>query len=252
MTGEEELLAKRLIELEKKSAFGGYYTFSDFLGLGEQSVFHEAKSSFTSLAFTLFGGAPETERKMIRFGNPEDFGYDEDFPISVIKIEPKSQKFADKLTHRDFLGAILNLGIERKLIGDIAIIDNVGYVFAKSDITDYIVSSLTTVKRTAVNAKIENALPDGELFRTERVKIQVSSERLDSVIAKVYSLSREDAQSLFKKRLVFVSGKLIESVSYTPKSRDVISVRGFGRFIYIGVCGTSKKGKLNVDVDVYV
>jgi RNA-binding protein YlmH len=95
-------------------------------------------------------------------------------------------------------------------------------------------------------------LQDIELFRTERVNIQLSGERLDAAVAKVFSLSRDDAQALFRRGLVFASGKEIESVSYVPKPDEVISVRGFGRFIYRGPFGTSKKGKLNVAVDKYV
>ena len=72
------------------------------------------------------------------------------------------------------------------------------------------------------------------------------------MIAKVFSLSRDDAQALFKRGLVFVSGRCVESVSHTPREGDVISVRGYGRMIYRGPSSTSRKGKLNVDVELYV
>ena len=123
MNNEEELLYKRFIELSKKSE-NGYYLFSDFLGLNEQSIFNEAKLKFGHSKYTLFGGANGCERIMVRFGDAEEFGYEEEFPIKIILAEPKAPKFADKLTHRDFLGAILNLGIERKAIGDIIIKEN--------------------------------------------------------------------------------------------------------------------------------
>ena len=254
MTHEQELLYKRFIELAKKSDDACYFTFTDFLGLAEQSVFSEAKTKFGRARYTLFGGIDGTERVMVRFGDAEALGYEEPFPISVIKIEPKAQKFADRLSHRDFLGAILNLGIERKLLGDILIIDNVGYLFAKEDIADFIAESLTTVKHTAVVCRSipPSELPEGSLFKTERVKIQLAGERLDAVISKVFSLSRDDSLGLFAKGLVFVGGRLIENNSYTPKTDDVVSVRGHGRFIYRGVAGLSKKGKLNAEVDLYV
>ena len=252
MTNEEELLYKRFIELARKSEGGGYYLFSDFLGLNEQSVFNEAKLKFGRARYTLFGGAPGCERVMVRFGDPEELGYEADFPIKIVLAEPKAPKFADTLTHRDFLGAILNLGIERKAIGDIIIKDNCGYIFVNDDMADYVASSLEKIKRTDVKARITTELPAGDLFKTERKKVQLSGERIDAVISKLYSISREESLSLFKKRLVFVSGKLVENNSYTPKPNDVISVRGYGRFIYVGVVGTSKKGKLNVDLDVYI
>ena len=251
MNTEDELLYKRFIELSRKSD-NGYFLFSDFLGLSEQSVFNEAKLKFGRGRYTVFGGAEGCERVMIRFGDPEELGYEEPFPIKIILVEPKAPKFADKLTHRDFLGAILNLGIERKAIGDIVIIDNSGYVFVKDDMADYVASSLERIKRTDVKASVTDSLPDTELFKTERRSIQLTSERIDAAISKIYSISRDESLSLFKKRLVFVSGRVCENNSYTPKENDVISVRGYGRFIYRSPVSTSRKGKLNVEVDVYV
>ena len=249
---EEELLKKRFIELAKKSDGGGYFLFTDFLGLAEQSLFSEVKSSIGRAKYTAFGGALGCERIIVRFGDEEELGYDEPFPIKILKAEPKSPKFAEKLSHRDFLGSLRALGIERKMLGDIVIMDNVGYIFAKEEIAEYIESSLDKIRRTDVKVKITDSLPDGELFKTEERRVQLSGERLDAVISKLYSISRDESLSLFKKRLVYVSGRLCENNSYTPKEDDVISVRGYGRFIYKGVFGTSKKGKLNVSLLVYV
>lgn len=252
MTSDTELLKKRFIELSRKSFNTGIFTFTDFLGLNEQSAFNEIKKELRGVRYEAFGGALGAERVIIRFGSVDELGYSVPYPISIIKAEPVSRKYADKLTHRDFLGAILNLGIERDTLGDIVIIDNVGYIFALESIAPYIAEGLLKVKRTDVCAKIVTELPAGELYRTEQRTVQISSERLDSVIARVFSLSREDAQMLFKKRLVFADGREIDSTSYTPKKNEKISVRGHGRFIYLGTKSLSKKGKLNVSVEIYV
>lgn len=249
---ERELLAKRFAELERKSREGGYFLFSDFLGLNEQAVFEEVKRGLGRISYTAFGGAEGAERVMIRFGDEEEIGYGMPYPITCLKIEPKSQKFADKLTHRDFLGATLNLGIDRATLGDIIIRDNVGYLFCKDEIAEYIISSLTRVKHTDVTLSVAESLPSGELYKTEPRRVQAVGERLDAIIAKVFSLSRDEANTYFKRRLVFVSGRLTENNSYIPKPDECISVRGLGRFIYRGYSSTSKKGKLNIDIDVYV
>lgn len=248
---DTELLKRRFVELSRKSYNAGIFTFTDFLGLAEQSAFNEIKKELRGAKYEAFGGAVGAERVIIRFGS-EELGYSLPYPISIIKAEPLSPKYADKLTHRDFLGAILNLGIERDTLGDIVIINNVGYIFALENIAPYIADGLVKIKRTDVSAKIVTELPEGELYRTERKTVQISGERLDAVVAKVFSLSREDAQNLFKRRLVFADGREIDSPSYTPKENEKISVRGHGRFIYVGKQSLSKKGKLNVAVDVYV
>lgn len=252
MSDESEILKNRFIELAKKSHGSGVFLFSDFLGLAEQSVFDSVIRQLGGAKYTLFGGAEGAERVMVRFGDPEELYYEVPFPITSLKISPKSPKFAEKLTHRDFLGAILNLGIERSVLGDIVVRDSEAYIFAKDDIAEYIERELFRVKHTDVDVSRCDTVPEGELYKTEEKTVQISSERLDAVIARVYNLSREDAQRLFLKRLVFASGKEIESTSYTPKENEKISVRGLGRFIYRGYQSSSKKGKLNVLVEVYV
>ena len=248
---DRELLKKRFVELARKSYGSDIFTFTDFLGLAEQSAFNEIKKELSGAKYEKFGGAEGAERVIIRFGSEEELGYSVPFPISIIKAEPISPKFADKLTHRDFLGAILNLGIERDKLGDIVIIDNVGYIFAIDGIAQYISDGLIKVKRTDVKADIISDLPSGELYKTERRLVQANSERLDALVAKVFSLSREDAQNLFKKGLVFADGREIDSASYIPKENEKISVRGYGRFIYVGPQSLSRKGKLNIAVDLY-
>ena len=249
---ETELIRKRLSELMRKSLDAPYFIFTDFLGLSEQAAFHEVRRDFPYAKYTIFGGTDGAERVMVRFGDTEEIGYDEPFPILTLKIEPLSQKFAEKLTHRDFLGALMNLGFKREMIGDIPIFENEGYLFCEEKMAEHILSSLTEVKRTAVTVSRVEEIPEGELFRTETLTVQVQSERLDAIIAKVFSLSREDAQGYFAKSLVFVNGGAVESTSYAPKPLDKISVRTKGRFIYGGPTSLSKKGKLNVKIEKYV
>lgn len=252
MSDENELLKRRFVELARRAYNSGIFTFTDFLGLAEQAAFAEVSREIFGIEYVKFGGAEGAERVMIRFGSESDLGYSMPFPISLIKVEPLSQKYAEKLSHRDFLGAIMNLGIERDTMGDIVIIDNVGYIFVKEDMATYIADSLTKVRRTDVKSEVTETLPDGQLYRTERRNVQANGERLDALVAKVFSLSREEAQSLFKKRLVFADGREIESTSYIPKPNEKISVRGHGRFIYVGPQSLTRKGKINIAVEVYI
>ena len=251
MNSDVDILKRHLVELARRAAGGAYYPFTDFLGLAEQSALREIERELPT-RYKAYGGADGAERLVIRFGDEEEIGYDADYPIVCIKIEPVAPKFAEKLTHRDFLGALLNLGIEREVLGDIIVRDSSAYVFALESITEYIISSLSRVKHTDVKLLVSETLPSGELYKTEMRRITAEGERLDAIIAKVYSLSRSDAQAYFKRRLVYVDGKLTESVSYRPKPNERSSVRGLGRMVYKGVDGTTKKGKLAIFVEVYV
>ena len=83
-------------------------------------------------------------------------------------------------------------------------------------------------------------------------QIQVSSVRLDAVVAHVYNLSRSQAQEVFRSQRVFVNGRLMENLTYEPKDGDMISVRHCGRFRYTGLERMTRKGKHSVLVELYI
>lgn len=249
---EEALLEGRLAELCEKSYTRGTFTFTDFLGLMEQTVLQRAIKGYPATHITLFGGAQGLERVMARFGDAEQLGWEEPFPIACLRIAPKSQKFAQTLTHRDFLGALMSLGVRREMLGDIVIFENEGYLFCEEKIAEHILTSLKEIRHTPIEVMRAQSIPEGDLFRTEALCVQLQSERMDALIAKVFSLSREEARGYFEKSLVFANGVLIDSPSHPPKVGDRITVRTKGRFIYRGVASLSKKGKLNARVEKFI
>ena len=176
-------------------------------------------------------------------------GYAQNYPISCVKISPLLQKFADKLTHRDFLGALMNLGIERDRLGDIVICDNEAYLFCLENIAPFIADNLSQVKHTSVKCEITEYEDKKSLNENQKLAIRVSSPRLDAVIAKAYNLSRGDsAQNIIAQR-VFVNGRLCENVSHTLKEGDIVSFRGKGRLTVIAFSGISKKGKNIIEIE---
>ena len=250
MTADDALLKKRFSELAARSVGRDCFVFTDFLGLAEQSLLAECRDTERA-GVTLFGGIPGCERVMARFGDPERLGYDEDFPIVCLMAAPAAPKFADALTHRDLLSALMNLGIEREVLGDIFLHDGAAYIFAEEKIAPFLLENLTRAKHTDLCLSAVTP-PEGLLIRTEPMTVQVSGARLDAVIARVFGLSREDAQALFAKGLVYLDGRKTESVSAPPHEGNIVSVRTFGRFIYRGVASLSKKGKLNVLIEKYI
>ena len=247
----DEALRKRFCELISRGNSAGYFIFTDFLGLGELSVLKSLLRGGDKAQVGFFGGCEGCERVMARFGSPDELGYDEPFPIKALKISPKSKKYAEALTHRDYLGSILALGITRDVIGDIIINDNDAYVFVKDDMSEYISDALTRIRHTDVIITETDAdgIAQGRALR--RVRVQAESERADGIVAKVFSLSRERASGLFVKSLVFENGTQISGKS-TLSVGSTVSVRGYGRFIYLGYETTSRKGKLNIDIDVFI
>lgn len=253
MDEEKEIrqFQKRLKELAEKSSRQNIYTYTGFLGMDKQDAFHRMERELFYAHPVLFGGDEDAERVMLRFGSPEEMGYEEAFPIQLLKIEPLQQKFADSLGHRDFLGALMNLGIERSTLGDIFIEDNCGYLFCQDTIAGFIEEELRRIRHTDVKctpAK-RSALP-GKREKI-RQRLTVSSERADVVIASLYRLSRTESLEFFRRQKVFVNGRLCENNSCFLKREDVVAVRGKGKFIYDGAERETKKGKLAVGVFLY-
>lgn len=251
MEKEDLLLQKRFAELARRSYGQNMYTFTDFLSLPELDLFYQNEPQLKFAGVTVFGGADGVDRKVIRFGNPEELGYEEPFPIVCIAIEPLLEKFGENLNHRDYLGALMNLGIERENLGDIFIKGKNGYVFCLERIADYIIENLSQVRHTHVKTRI---LENGETFiqkEIEEMAVLVASERIDGVIAKVYNLSRSQSIEYFRAKKIYVNSRLCENNSYQLKPGDTVSVRGYGKFVYNGVGYQTKKEKFSVNVGIY-
>ena len=248
----DDIFKSRVTEWANRSWNQGVYCFSHFLDLAQRSDFLALVPSLPPVPWTLFGGAEGCERQMLRFGSEDACGYDAPFPIVCLKITPVSAKFAEDLTHRDYLGALMALGIERELMGDIVVRREAAYLFCEEKIASYIAENFTQARHTSLTCAPADSLPEGALYETRRITVQLSSQRVDALIAHVLHLSRGEAQALFPAGRVFVSGRLCESPGYTPKIGDMISVRGFGRMRYVGLESLSKKGKENTAVDLFV
>ena len=192
-----------------------------------------------------------SERVMLRFGDAAEIGYDVPFPIRIVHAQVPG-KFSDTLTHRDYLGSLMNLGIRRETIGDIRIYENAAWIFAEEAMAEYIAENLTRVKHTAVRCGLCETVPPEAAPRTESVKVIAPSARLDAVLAKLLHLSRGKAKELFTRKEVFVNGLVCENESMEPKEGDVISIRGYGKCIYRGINGATRKGSAVVELERYL
>lgn len=251
MTKEESILLKHFEDLSKTAFNKGFPTYSGFLTLHEQSLLSDfaGNGSLGKLPskYIFVGGYDYAERKMACF-------YDDIIPTfhpyAVLLAEAENSKFADELTHRDYLGALMNLGIERDVIGDmIKLSEQSAYIICKKSIADFIIDNYHMVKHTAVVCR---NIQEDELERLtiipsfEEITGSVSSFRLDCILALAFHKSRTQICDLIKSGNVFVNSRLVESASYVLKQGETVSARGFGKFIFASEGGTSKKGKLYV------
>lgn len=242
----EKQLENRLRELAERSFQTGRYTYSDFLSEGECAQFLAEAGKFSFASPYLFGGADGCVRKVVRFGDISENNLR--FPISTLKISPKNQKFAEKLSHRDILGATLSLGIERALIGDIIINDNISFIFCLDRIADFLTQNLNRIRHTEVIcARSPETIPPSNTRKTERYF--ASSLRRDCVIAAVFRLSRNDVKEAFEHDLITINGIFCKNISAEIRSGDSIALRGKGKFYFISSERTAR-GSEHITVEL--
>lgn len=248
-TKDEQILTGRLTDLANMCYNRNIPVFSSYLNLNEQNIFHNAKKNFPPVIAILDGGYDEAERKLVTYLPYE--GWEYELPVNILKIESVNKKFSQGLSHRDFLGALMNLGIDRSLLGDIVICDQAAYLFCLEKITDFIVDNLIKVKHDMVSVVRCDNLPDNFEITYREITGSVASLRLDAVISLAFNESRSKSVNYIENALVFVNGRLITTNAYNLKPGEIISVRGLGRFKYIDIKNETKKGRLFVILHKY-
>ena len=251
---DDEFEKRRLIELYERSESESRYTFTDFLGLDGISILKELQLSakIDSRRVTLYGGYEGAERQIARFGNPSELIWSENFPIVILEVRALREKFAEELSHRDFLGALMALGIKRGSVGDIKLSGSGAYICALEHMAPYIAENLQEVRHTRVTCERVAALPEGIAGAFENLSLTVPSARADAVVSRLTGQSRSKSSQLFGAKKVFVNGRLIESGSLELCDGDIISLRGYGKYIFDGTAGSTKKGNLRVSLRKYV
>lgn len=225
--------------------------FTDFLNLNELNILHTTPKELLPVCYRTFGGYEFSERQMAAF-LPDAFSALAEYPIKIIRFHPVNLKYAEELMHRDYLGALMNLGIERSKLGDILIQDKDAYVFVSKSLASYIAEELSKVKHTIVVANLVNQIDFHYEPQFEEIKGTVASVRLDALLSLAFHTSRSKLTALIEGGKVFVNGKLITSNGYHLKDEDIISVRQMGRFRYKGILSETKKGRCYVMIHKYI
>ena len=244
---DEILLKKRIMELRKRAEFSYCTEFTDFLTLSEIDT---AKTVLSGSNYMFYGGHPDTERQMLCIA-PEDVEITpEMFPICGLCIKPKHMKFAGEFSHRDVLGSVLRLGLDRDVIGDIFVKDKEAYLLCAERIAVFLTEQLSQVRHTNVVCVVAEDEPDFEKeFQT--VSRTVSAIRIDSIAAAAFGVSRSSAATAVSGGKVFINGREITSPSASVKEQDVISFRGLGKARLKEIGNLTKKGRISVTLERY-
>lgn len=257
---EKEILISKALDKKRQSTDNSMITHTNFLSLDEISAVKTTDREYNEYTDVFYyGGYADSERQIAVFV-PKFFGADdinaflsgneEDNPICIVRL--KKDKFTD-LSHRDYLGAIMGLGLKREMVGDIKVTNEGADVFCLKSAAEFICDNLKKSGRGSVTGEI---LPVSDFnYSDDKFELcftTVASLRLDGVISAFFNLSRSSAAETVNKGIVYVNSSQCLKCDYAIKEGDKIVLRGKGKTVLTEIKGTSKKGKLKIEYKRYI
>ena len=253
---EEKLILSKILDKISFCEKRNQIQVTDFLDLAQQELITKFLKLQKQENYILFGGFEEAERKVIVFypekleslikENKIDFNE----WIKVLRITlPNENK--GEYEHKNYLGALMKLGIKREKIGDILVDSEGADILISKDILKFLQSNLLELTRFQ-KAKLEEInLKDIKKvsIEKEKITITVTSMRLDNIVAELAKCSRSKANELLMQERVFVNFEVVTIQTKEVKEGDRITIRGKGRFIIKEVVGNTRKGNILLQVE---
>ena len=255
---EDKLLISKLLDQEELSKTKNKITTTDFLDLHEQYLLEKILKENKIINYIIHGGINESERKIILFypekleqvakNNPKNL-----LDISAIRINLPKELEAT-YTHKDYLGALIKIGISREKIGDILVDKNGADILIKNEILKFTLINLKDLTRFSKSEIIQINLDEvrEKVQNMQELKIIVPSMRLDAVVSELARTSRNKADELLNLGKVFINFENITKGTKQVKEKDIITIRSKGRFIIDRIDGQTKSGRTVLLVNKYI
>ena len=242
---ESQLLISRLEDLiwESEYSTGG---FIGFLNEREAALACSyLKKRYVD--YSVFGGYQNASRVYLCVNSHADAC---DYPISALFVSSKGKR---ELTHRDYLGSLMGIGIKRECVGDIVLQGTKSAViFLRNEIVSYVLGELEKVGNEPVSVELFSGNTSTFGINTEELRIIVSSMRVDNILSSLLNISRNESSSLISDDKVFVNYFQVTKPSSILNDTDVLSIRGYGKFIIGNISGKTKRDRLILNVFRYI
>ena len=240
-----KLLPARIDDLKELCVKSNVPKFLGFLSAEEAAV---AVGRFKVYEkYGLFGGYESAERAML--GVLPDWCEKIEFPIKAITF---TYRESDTLSHRDFLGALMALGVTRETVGDILIEKGRAVAFVADDVFNFVFSQIDKVGNVGVKLTESFTLPLPSLSKKQSFSVTVASTRLDCVVAAICGISRGQAVDKIAEGYVLINSICVTKATANVKSNDKITVRKRGKFEITSCDDYSKKGRIILKYDKYI
>lgn len=227
--------------------------FSDFLDGGEESVIRTNVVFPCDYNVMFFGGFDDAEKRIMGVFPSWDEPERSAFPIKCLRIDRPKGSNLRTLTHRDYLGTIMSLGITPGVLGDIVVHDSFCYVLLKSDMAEYVADNLHKIGNQGVKVSVIDDLSEVAIERRYKVIGTVcAAPRLDALVGAAANISRSQATALINGGKVKLNHRETEKPSTAIKEGDLLSIRGYGRFLVHSFDGETRKMRMHVTLKQYI
>lgn len=245
---EDQLLLARIEDTLQNADQRSRMSFVGFLDR-RQALLARAAAERSGSRWMIWGGYPEAERVLFGafpfYAEPSA----EDFPLAAVTVRYRSGAV---LSHRDLLGSLMALGVERDVLGDLLLENGRAVFFTKAELLPYFLQQLTQVggEGVRVESGFTDPLPAGSGFAP--LSDTVASPRLDAVVAALCHCGRSTASELISRGAVNLNYTECLSSSHDVEEEDILTVRGKGKFIIDQIGPLTKKGRLALRARKYI
>ena len=249
---EDKIILAKALDALEECRREDRISYTDFLDMRMQGIL-EKELKFYGAKYFFEGGYDTSERRIAVF--LPDWAEKDDFygmsPIEVLRVSHKQGGKA--LTHRDYLGSILGLGLSRAKIGDIIVYSSGADIIIDRELEEFLLANYFKAGRTELSL---SAVPVEEInlseVRTEEITDTLASLRLDAFLSSAYRSSRAKAQEAVRQGLVFVNNAECLKPDKELSEGDVVVLRGKGKCVLEKIGGTSKKDRIFITIKKYV
>lgn len=252
LTGEDRLTLARVLDRAEQAENRNIPTSTDFLSPQQrpQALDLLRLAGIPETAFVSQGGYEGAERRILLFLPDWLEAENAESPIRCLRAEYREE---EKLTHRDFLGSLMGMGIVREKVGDILVAPGSADLLVLESVADFLTQSWTSAGRTKLHVSaIEPENLHIPAVQRKEVRDTVSSLRLDAVAASGFRLARGKAAALIESGRVQLNWRECVKPDKLLEAGDVVSARGFGKFELAEVGGLTKKGRISIVLQIYV
>ena len=251
---KDDLIVSRIEDCARRCSNGCYTVATKILDAHEQAVAGAVLKRSEGICPVFYGGYADAERRLL-VCIPRDMAITDaeatEGLLQVLHIETLSG--GRKLGHRDYLGSVLSLGLDRSVVGDILVRDDGADMIILPEIANFLMNEYLQVAHTEIKTSVKNIdeliIPEA---RTQTIKDTVPSARLDSIISTAFKISRSNASEAIRKGLVSVNHLENLKVDAKVEEGSTLVLRGKGKAVLSEIGGESKKGRMWIKIERYI